>query len=280
MAVNHSNYEAGKIENLLQRIKNASLSEQKQEYEIYVDGMKVVPRTSDPQLFESHSDFINEDSNSMTVLLFKGGSRMNDKYFFYFKEVPKKEVTLSGLPGNMTLSEYDAKQKEDFLKGVRLEQLEKENSELKSAVSDKDNTIEQLSTRLQEMHEGKLISIGEMGSAVFMRLLQHPKMRETFPVLEGLAPNSIKKDVSPEEEATFSRKDENKDSETSELTEEEQRHLILIHDLQERLNNFQLASVMHILDILTRCPEAIGSTLKHLSNWIDTHKNNKEDEKV
>jgi len=280
MAVNHSNYDAGKIENLLQRIKNAWETEQKQDYEIYVDGMKVVPRTANPQPFETHSDFINEDSRCMTILLFKGASRMNDKYFFYFKEVPKKETSLSGLPGNMTLSEYDTKQKESFLKEVRLDQLEKENAELKSEVADKDKTIEQLSTRLQEMHDGKLISIGEMGSAVFMRLLQHPKMRETFPVLEGLS-NSQKSEVSPEQEASFSRKEEHEeDDPLVNLSEEQQRHLILIHDLQERLNNFQLASVMHILDILTKCPEAIGSTLKHLSNWLDTHKEKKENEKV
>jgi len=282
MAVEHSNYEPGKINNLFQRIQNAWGGEQKQDFEIHVDGMKVIPRTSDPQQFETHSDFINADSKTMTVLMFKGASRVNDKFFFHFKDAPRKEPGLAGLPENMTLSEHDARQKENFLREMRLEQLEKENGELKTAVSEKEKTIDQLTTRLQELHEGKLIGIGEMGSAVLMKLLQHPKVRATFPVLEGLSGSEEPNDIPPEQQATFSRKGEKQEENDGrvELEEEEEGYLLLIRDLQARLTPFQLSSVMHILDILTRCPEAIGPTLKYLSNWIDTHKPHKEDEKV
>jgi len=275
-------YEAGDINNLLQRIQNAWGSGQKQDFEIHVDGMKVIPRTADPQQFESHSDFINENSKTMTVLLFKGASNMNEKIIFQFQDALTKEPGLSGIPENMTLSEYNEKQKADFLKELRLEQLEKENGELKTQVGEKQLTIDQLSTRLQELHEGKLIGIGEMGSEVLKTLFKKSKLKETFPVLEGLFGPDEANNISPEQEATFSRKGE-KDEANSyqiELTEEQERHLILIHDLQARLNTFQLASVMHILDIITKCPEIIGPTLKHVSNWIETHKPQKEDEKV
>lgn len=282
MNAEHFSYEEGKLNNLLLRIQNAFDMGQKQDYEIYVDNLKAVPRTSDPQQFEKHSDFINADSRLVTVAMFKGASRNNEKFFFHIKGVPKKESGLSGIPENMTLAEYDEKQRERFLKEKRFEELEKENGELKTELGEKEKTIDQLTNRLQELHDGKLIGIGEMGSAVLMKLLQHPKVRATFPVLEGLSGSETSNDIPHEHQATFSKKGEKQEenNEQVELSEEEEGYLLLIRDLQARLTPFQLSSVMHILDILTNCPEAIGSTLKHLNNWIEMHKPKKEDEKV
>lgn len=282
MALVRCDYDSDKVDNLLQMIQSAWNSGQKQEYEIMVDGLKVVHRTADPEPFTRHVDYIHENSKSLVIILYKGGSRNNEKYFFSLTGRANAQP-LSGLPENMSLAEHDAKQKEMLLKEIRLEALEKENEELKDDVKEKQATIDQLSTRLQEVYDGKLITIGEMGSAVVMRLLQNPSIRKTFPVLEGIVPTAApEQKAEPEQQASFSRKGETarEEENSQELTEEEERHLMLIHDLQERLSSFQLGSVMHILDILTRCPEAIGSTLKHLSNFVEAIKDHKKDEKV
>jgi hypothetical protein len=281
MALEKSEYDSRKMDNLLQVIQSAWNSGQKQDYEIFVDNLKVVNRTADPQMFASHTDFINEDSKLVVVSLFKGGSRNNDKYFFYLKGFKKEEQPLSGLSENTTLAEHDAKQRERIMREVRLEELEKENAKLKTEVEEKQSLVDQLSNRLQELYDGKLMSYGEIGSAIVMRLLQSPQLRQTFPVLEGLVGTKVPETkIAPDQEATFTRKGEKTPVANEELTDEEQRYLLLIQDLQERLSPFQLSSVMHILDILTRCPDAIGSTLKHLMHFLDCKQDSKDDEKI
>lgn len=271
MAVEKWEYDSGRIDNLLQTIQSAWNNGQKQDYEIFVDNLKVVHRTADPQAFASHTDYINEDSKLVVVALYKGGSRNNDKYFFQLKGFTKEEQPLSGLPGNMTLAEHDAKQREAFFKEIRFAELEKENTRLKNEVEEKQSLVDQLTTRLQEVYDGKLMSIGEIGSSIATQFLKNnPMIQQTFPMLGGLF--NIKppqEGAAPEEEATFSRKGEEAASVNEELTDEEQRYLLLIHDLQEKLTPFQLSSVMHILDILTQCPDGIGTTLKHLMHFID-----------
>lgn len=279
MGLLRADYNTEKVDNLLQVIKSAWDNGHKQEYDISVDGLKIVQRTADPQPFTQHVNHIHENSKCLVITLYKGGSQNNEKFFFNLAG-SKNEPALAGLSPNVTLAEHDEQKREEFFREVRFKELEKENTVLKKDVVEKQQTIDQLSTRLQELYDGKLITIGEMGSQVFMKILQNPTIRKTFPVLEGLVPVP-QENIPPEQEASFTRKGETKEdtSGNEELTEDEERYLVLIHDLQARLSPFHLSSVMHILDILTRCPQAIGTTLKHLSNYVDTIKDD-NDEKI
>lgn len=285
--VKHDTYEAAKLNALLQIIQSAHNSGQKQDYEVLLDDFKVVPRTSDPEAFNNFSEFINEDTKIVQVFMYRGGSNQKDKYYFHIKG-RQKEQNLSGIPENTTQEEWEKKQKEKLLREIRFETLEKENAELKEQLEEKEKTNEQLEERLQQMRDGKLLGIGEMGSAIVMKVLGHPTMQKNFPGLQGFSEmvnNETNTQTKQQESASFQRKGENKEESKEEkeqyaetISEEERGYMILIRDLQSRLSPFQLSSVMHILDLLTQCPVAIGSTQKHLNNFLNAQTQNKNPE--
>ena len=271
--VKHDNYEPAKLNVLFQIIQNAFNAGQKQDYEIQLDNFKIVPRTSNPELFNSFSDFITENTRTVMVKMFRGGSPTSDKYYFHIQGVPQKEQELSGIPNKITEDEWESKHKAKLLKEIRYEQLEEENAELQAEVDEQEKIIEELQTRLQQLKDGKLLSIGEMGSSFLMGLLKSPMMQKNFPGLAGFTGASNNdanySQQAPQEEASFSRKGE--EAEQEGLSEEEQGYLILIRDLEKKLTPFQLSSVMHILDLITQCPASIGSTQKHLNNFLSAY---------
>ncbi len=276
----HENYESGKIKLLYHLVETAFATEQKQDYEILVDGYKVVPRNNDPEKFYDYDDFINSDTQTVTIIMFKKGSKSNDKYFYHIKGIPNQNESLSGIPEGMTATEYEAKQKEKLLREIRFDELEKENASLKENITAKENEIKELNKNFDELKAGKLLSMSEIGTNVLMGILSNPSIQKKFPVLNGLSgtPPQTQPETAQEENASFKRKGEpsheEEESEEEGLTEEDRRYLILIRDLQIRLTKFQLTAVMHILDVLTKYPIAIGSTQKHLNNFLGSRINN------
>lgn len=279
--VKHDKYDTAKLDALYQIVKNAQVGGTAQDYEILVDGLRVVPRTSNPESFNNFSDFIQEDSKTVLIKMYRGGSNLQDKFFFHITDVPSKGESLNGFVNN-TKGESEIEQKERLLKEIRYDQLEKENKELKSKLEECERDNDKLHDDLEQLKQGKLLSIGEMGSSIIMGLVKHPKVQENFPALSGFAEGSTKEqtanEVKPEEEASFKRKGEpeKKDDVVETVSEEEKGYMLLIRDLEERLNPNQLASAMHILRLLTENPSAIGSTMKHLNNFLSVPPENRK----
>ncbi|HXU26797.1 MAG TPA: hypothetical protein VN698_06160 [Bacteroidia bacterium] len=272
-AIKHDNYETGKIRLLFQTIEHAFKTDNKQDYEISVDGYKVVPRTNDPERFNDYEEFVNADTENISVKMFKGNSASNDKFFFHIKGVPQKTETLQGIPDGMTVSEWEAKQKEKILRDIRYDELEKENAELREEVAEKDNTIAELTQNVELAKQGRLSSMSEIGMGILEKIIKSPKMQEQFPVLRGFAGVSSEEgnpNNSAEQNAGFKRKGEteNETKEVVELTESERRYLMLVRDLQKYLSPFQLTGVMQIIDMLTQYPIVIGSTQKHIHSFL------------
>lgn len=283
--VKHDSYEPAKLDVLLHIIKNAETNGQKQDYEIELDNFKVVPRTSNPEVFSSFSDFITPQTKIVTVRMFRGAAKTADVYHFHIKGVPPTMQGLNGLPENTTAEEWEKKQKEKILKDIRFEQLEKENAELTDELEEKEKIIDSLQTKLEEIRQGKHQNLKDIGASLLEGAMESPFVKKNFPFLaksNGLSGTPAQQTEIPEEEGSFKRKEAVSETYPSDLSEEEQRYLILIHDLQERLNNHQFSSVMHIVDLLTQNPACIGSTLKHLHNFLNGQANSKksEDEKV
>jgi len=283
--VKHDSYEPAKLDVLLHIIKSAEANSQKQDYEIELDNFKVVPRTSNAELFSSFSDFITPQTKIVTVRMFRGAAKTADVYHFHIKGVPQTVQELNGMPENTTAEEWEKKQREKILKEIRFEQLEKENAKLTGELEDKEKTIEALQTRLEEVRQGKHQNFKDIGASLLEGAMESPFVKKNFPFLgrtNGLSGTPQQKTETPEEEGSFKRKEAVSETYPSDLSEEEQGYLILIRDLQERLNNHQFSSVMHILELLTQNPACIGSTLKHLHNFLNGQANSKksEDEKV
>lgn len=285
--VKHDTYEPAKLDVLLHLIKSANDSGQKQDYEIELDNLKVVPRTSNPESFASFSDFITPHTKIVTVRMFRGAAKTADVFHFHIKGVPQALQSLSGAFENTPQEEWEKRQKEKILREIRYEQLEREHAELTGELEEKERIIGELQIKLKEAIEGKLTKFKDIGTALLEGVIASPFVKKHFPVLNGLSSVSENGDVkqeTPEESATFKRKGETEATPETcpqELTEEECGYLQLIRDLADRLNKHQLSSVMHILDLLTQYPVAIGSTLKQLNNFLSQQETKRsEDEKV
>jgi len=277
----HDKYEAAKVNLLLRQVQNANEKGQGQEYEILVDDFVVVPRTADPELFNSYADYISSESKALTIILYKGTSKSFDKYFFHINGLPKKEENLQGIPDGLTVSEWEEKQKDKWKKEMRYDELEKENSALKTQLAEKNKSLEESTEKFGKLKDGKLLGFSEIGSSVIMGLIRHPKVQEQFPVLQGFSDTEIK--IVPQENATFVRKGEQQNNEEEKeqiaevLSVDEYGYLLVIRELKQGLSSAQLENVLHILGQLAKCPPAIGSTLKHISNFLNSKPIKKEE---
>src|SRR5688572_16376404 len=86
-------YDPKKIERLAQHLRLYYDKEQPIDFEIIVDGFKVVRRTNDPNLFSMYENFIDADSKCLEILLYNGASNNNDKTIFYFGDLPKEGLS-------------------------------------------------------------------------------------------------------------------------------------------------------------------------------------------
>src|SRR4051812_47839537 len=109
--VRHENYDADKLERIYKVIDIASKTESKKDYEILLDDLQIVPRTSDPEKFDSFNEHITQKSECLTLYLYFGASQHADTYFFYFKGVPASKLKSHGLSG-LGLEELEKQQKE------------------------------------------------------------------------------------------------------------------------------------------------------------------------
>lgn len=108
------------------------------DYEIRLDHLTVVPRTNNTDVFYSYEACLGEWTQELSVWIYKGSSRVADKYAFILKE-PETEK------GGYTQIQVDAliaRTKRDYAQGMEM-------SELRSKVKRQKRTIKQLRNALE-----------------------------------------------------------------------------------------------------------------------------------
>ena len=108
------------------------------DYEIRLDHLTVVPRTNNTDVFYSYEACLGEWTQELSVWIYKGSSRVADKYAFVLRE-PESEK------GGYTQIQVDAliaRTKRDYAQGMEM-------SELRSKVKRQKRTIKQLRKALE-----------------------------------------------------------------------------------------------------------------------------------
>ncbi len=123
----YSQDEAIRIANYLCQLDNQDAPI---DYEVRIDDRVAVPRTNDPGKFQEYMYFLTEDSREMTVLFYKGNSRVSDKTVLVISDKPaaapvptleqRVEAALAQERADV-LRKYEM----DTLKRIRDEQREK-----------------------------------------------------------------------------------------------------------------------------------------------------------
>ena len=252
-------------------------------YEIFVDTLKAVPKTDNPEEFEGYEDYISPDSSFVKIVIYSGLSPRNDKYFFSFKAQTQQEAFEDGLDGiavkTYSHSELEKIKIEKAIKTSEQEEiktLKKQVEELNSTLEQKQAHIERCEKGLQiakengnkigGIHAGDVIS-----RAVTGIIKQNSQAIEKVTGIDGLAGiiDNTGSSVSPQEsapdtEVTFKRKEAT--PEVSTLSDQEKEFLKLCKVLQSHFTEPEMASVMSILDTLSKNKSQIQPVLELLQD--------------
>ncbi len=280
MAINQDKYTEQKVNRIYQILQNAQQQGQMQDYEIQVDGLKVVQRTDDLEMFFSHEDFIDADTKSLSIAIYSGASNRNDRHILWLKEEPKE--ALNGLEDIDTRVEKRIQEAEDKWK---YQQLNKEHEQLKTDYAELEKFAEQIEKDLAESKTAKFkfgnMNIGELGSVMLEGIVRrNPQILTKLPMgdsLAGVFEEDAKAQTEPsnetEEEVSFKKKTS---SETG-LSTEDQALLDFGKQLQSRFTQEEILLIMQILDYLAQDKEQIKITLGKLiaSETVGTNYNEK-----
>ncbi|MCB9195526.1 MAG: hypothetical protein H6598_04815 [Flavobacteriales bacterium] len=144
------------------------------EYEIRIDGLKVVGRTSDLAKFYLHQKSLTDDSHEVKFLLYKGKSRNYDQYLL----TRRNSISPNS---NMTTEEYIASEVE---RRMNLHRQQMELASLREKTKSQKKLIislkEQL-TNLQAKDKGDIKSLLELLKTQFV-----PQANSSSPNINGV----------------------------------------------------------------------------------------------
>lgn len=272
MPVNNENFDQLKIDKLKHFLEDMAGKGQARPFEIFVDSLKVVPKTEDPKDFESYEYYMNEDTEKIRILIYNtGSSPRNDQYnFFVQKNLREKPANGLGEIDNIIQEKLAARDKE-----YEMTRLKEELEEVKSQLEEAEEYSESLETQLEDLKTNRFklgnINMGELASVALEGIVRrNPQLLSKLPGGDALAgiieqdnidkSKAITPAQAPEGEVSFQKK-----AETSEnLTEEQKRYSAFLSQLEQTFNEAQLADVMLIIQKLAEEPAQLTETKSFL----------------
>jgi hypothetical protein len=262
-------YDPKKVERLEEHLRLYYDKGQPIDFEIVVDGFKVVRRTNDPNMFAMYENFVDADTKSIEILLYTGSSNNNDKRIFYFGETPKEG--LSGV-------EVEAKIKEGVNQELRerdYEALEKEHQKSLSDIKKLNEEIEELEKEIEalEASQSPLKGVlGEVGASLIESFIRrNPSIIKSIPggeALAGLIETDNKqrehgeKNPSQEPEVSFQSKS---NSTGASLSEEDQNAITFVHQLKAQFSKEEFDKILLILQTLAEDKSKIALIINHVN---------------
>lgn len=256
MPITHDNYDQLKIDKLKHFLEDMSAKGHGKPYEIFVDSLKVVPKTEDPKDFDNYEYYMNDDTEKIRIVIYNSNlSPRNDQYCFYVKQ-HKQDKGLNGTGDIEAIiqEKLSARDREHEVK-----RMQEELEETKKKLDDAEDYITELEDKLElssnDKHKLKNIDLVELGSAVLGRLAE-----KNADVLSGLGLGGIgakeQKQIDtapPQGEASFQKKTEQGNA----ISEEDQSYLYTLKQLQSRFDESQMVAVIGILNHLMADPSQV-----------------------
>ncbi len=262
-------YDPKKVERLAEHLRLYQEKGQPIDFEIIVDGFKVVRRTNDPNMFSMYENFIDADTRSMEILIYNGASNNNDKTIFYFGEIPKEG--LSGVDIDNRIDEGVERK----LKEKEYDELKKENEKLQGEIKDLEKEVEQLEKEKAEMEASQSPLkglLGEVGSSFVESFIRrNPNIVKGIPggeALAGLIENDNKR--KDQEEQSQSKEEtevsfQPKSNSSPSLTEDEQAAITFVNQLKTQFTKDEFDNVLLILQTLADDKSKIELILNHVN---------------
>ncbi len=265
MPVTNDKYDQLKIDKLKHFLQEMAGKGNARPFEIFVDNLKVVPKTEDPKDFDNYEYYMNEDTEKIRILIYNSAaSPRNDQYCFYVQQI-KMEKPLSGLGDldGIIQEKLNARDKE-----YELGRLKDELDETKKQLEEAEEYAETLEQQLEEAKSNRYklgkLDLVELGGAVLEKLaIKNSPALEKIGLGSLVSPgNAPATESSEETEATFQKKES---GEASNMTAEQLQYIPLLQQLDQAFDKPQLETVMQILAKFSEEPEQLKTVAELLN---------------
>ncbi len=231
-------------------------------YEIFVDGLKVVPKTEDPKEFDNYEFYMNEDTEKIRILLYYSiNSPRNDQYCFYVQQ-NKSEKTVNGLGDldGIIQEKLTARDREH-----ETQRMKQELEETKKQLEEAEEYAEELERQLEEAKSNKhklgKLDLVELGSAVLERMASKNAATLEKIGLAGLVQPDSADAITETSQASFVKKE----VDGGELRPELLPYLPLLQKLDSAFEPPQLETVMQVIVRFTQEPSHLQTVAELLN---------------
>lgn len=142
MSIERIKFSKGRIALLKHSLQNSAKTGKPAEYEIFVDNIKIIPRTNNHELFDDFEGFMDNDTMTLTIVIYEGTSRRNRRFIFYLGDgkAGDDSQALSGEEIDRVIGEKVAAERKQW----QYDLLKKENEELRGKLAEAEEYIELL----------------------------------------------------------------------------------------------------------------------------------------
>lgn len=292
MPIQFDKFDQQKVDRLKSHLESMAAKGAPKFYEIFVDGLKAVPKTDEPKDFEGYEDYMTPDTGQIKIVVYcSGASPRNDQYVYSMKAKSNEEALDFGLNGiaikSFTTNELKELRLQRDQKAAYKDEIKELNEEIDDLYKDLDEKkvyIERLEKAVEvaKANGNKIggVHVGEMFSVAaesFFKRNAH-KIEKSLGV-EGLSGFFNEADESntenktlPETEVTLKKK--NSSDGNAELSEQDKSFLALFREIQKHFSQSEFDQIIELVEKLSKDKSKIKLILDLLSEETQEKKAN------
>ncbi|MGC4036080.1 MAG: hypothetical protein QM764_08965 [Chitinophagaceae bacterium] len=267
MQVTNDKYDQLKIDKLKHFLTEMAAKGQAKPFEVFVDSLKVVPKTEDPKEFDNYEYYMNEDTEKIRILIYNSpASPRNDQYCFYVQQnKPEKSTNGLGEIDSIIQEKLSARDREHEVERMRAE-LEETKKQLEEAEEYAETLEKQLEDAQSNKYKLGRIDLVELGGLVMEKLaVKNAGALEKIGLSGLISPGNAPGTGSSEEtNASFQKKGENA------LTEQQLNYLHVLQQLDAAFEKPQLKTVMAIISRFAEEPDQLKTVAELLNITLTT----------
>lgn len=264
-------FDQHKIDSLKRYLQRETDKGRPKDYEIIVDGFKVVSRTDTIEEFDDYEQEIKDDSRNVSILIYDGpGTNRNTRYSFSFQHAGLNVKANSVSNGLGEIDLVIAQKLEEKEREHETTRLKESLQATKAQLAEAEDYADSLEKRIKEMEASRYtqaVSLGEVASVLLKTLVkQHAAKIPGGHALAGLLGADLTDEQStalPAEVAPSVSFEKQADIPTP-LDEQTRNRLSLIEQMQQRFNEQEMVAVFSIMDAMAATPERIEGVLAFL----------------
>ena len=268
-------FEQCRIDTIKRMLQREIEKDKPKDYEIFVDGFKIVSRTNNLEEFEEYEQEISDSTHSLSIVIYDGpGTNRNTRHTFLMRSDPNGQGrSMNGLG---EIDQVIAQRMEEREREYELQRVKEKLGTTQQELSESEEYAEQLEKKIKDMEEKRYttsISFGELANAVLKGIIRQNV--EKIPgghALAGLLgaelpeqSGNVAQAVPEVTTATFEKAVPNN------LPQETQDRLSLISQMQQKFNEQEMVAVFSILDYLTITPDKINTVIEFLGIQSEPH---------